>query len=146
MLVRDIMTTDITTLRQDEVLLDATLILARGGFRHIPIVNGSELVGIVTERDVKHYTPSVLSGIPPDEYNRLMETTPLSKIMRRNPMTIEPGKTVYEACRILYDNRIGCLPVVEGGELKGIVTTTDMLNLALQLLKEKGLAPPEPAA
>ncbi len=143
MFVRDIMTTDIITLREDEALLDATLILARGGFRHIPIMSGSELVGIVTERDVKHYTPSILSGIPPEEYNRLMETTPLSKIMRRNPVTIEPSKTVYEACQMLYDHRIGCLPVVESGELKGIITTTDMLSLALRLLKEKGLAPPE---
>jgi acetoin utilization protein AcuB len=142
MLVRDIMTTDLTTLREDEVLLDATLILARGGLRHIPILNGTKLVGIVTEKDVKHYTPSILSGIAPEEYNRLMETTPLSKIMRRNPTTIEPGKTVYEAAQILVDHRIGCLPVVENGELKGIITTTDMLNLLLRLLKEKGLAPP----
>ena len=142
MLVRDIMTTDLTTLREDEVLLDATLILSRGGFRHIPIMNGTQLVGIVTDKDVKHYTPSILSGIPPDEYNRLMETTPLSKIMTRDPTTIEPGKTVYEAAQTLYDRRIGCLPVVEDGELKGIITTTDMLNLLLQLLREKGLVLP----
>lgn len=146
MFVRDIMTTDLTTLREDEALLDATLILARGGFRHIPIVKGSELVGIVTERDVKHYTPSVLSGITQEEYNRLMEATPLSKIMRRNPVTVEPGRTVYEACQLLYDHRIGCLPVVQGKELKGIITTTDVLSLTLRLLKEKGLAPPETVA
>ena len=85
MLVRDIMTTDLTTLREDEALLDATLIFARASFRHIPILNGKQLVGIVTERDLKHYTPSILSGIPAEEYNRLMETTPLSKIMTRNP-------------------------------------------------------------
>jgi CBS domain-containing protein len=141
MLVRDIMTTELTTLREDEVLLDATLILARGGFHHIPILNGKQLVGIVTEKDVKHYTPSILSGIPSEEYNRLMATTPLSKIMSRHPITIEPGKTVYEAARALYEHRIGCLPVVEDGELRGIITTTDMLNLLLQLLTEKGLAP-----
>ena len=142
MLVRDLMTTDLTTLREDEVLLDATLLLARGGLRHIPILNDKKLVGIVTDKDVKHYTPSILSGIPPAEYNRLMETTPLSKIMSRNPTTIEPGKTVYEAAQILFDHRIGCLPVVEDGELRGIITITDMLNLLIKLLKEKGLAPP----
>jgi CBS domain-containing protein len=142
MLVRDIMTTDFITLREDEALLDATLIFARAGFRHIPILNGTHLVGVVTERDLKHYTPSILSGIPPEEYNRLMETTPLSKIMTRNPATIEPSKTVYEAAQILFDRRIGCLPVVEDGELKGIITTTDMLNLLLQLLREKGFVPP----
>jgi acetoin utilization protein AcuB len=136
------MTTDFTTLREDEVLLDATFIFARASFRHVPIVNGKQLVGIVTERDLKHYTPSILSGIPPEEYNRLMEATPLSMIMTRNLVTIEPGKTVYEAAQLLYDHRIGCLPVVEDGELKGIITTTDMLNLLLRLLKEKGLVPP----
>lgn len=140
MFVRDIMTTDLTTLREDEMLLDAILLLARAGFRHIPIVNGEQLVGIVTERDVKHYTPSILSGISPDDYNRLMEDTPLSKIMTRNPATIEPGKTVYDAAEMLFDRRIGCLPVVEDGALKGIITTTDMLKLLLALLKEKGLA------
>ncbi|MGD1102860.1 MAG: CBS domain-containing protein [Terriglobia bacterium] len=144
MLVRDIMTTDLTTLREDDALLDATLIFAfaRSNFRHIPIMNGKQLVGVVTERDLKHYTPSILSGISSDEYNRLMESTPLSKIMTRDPTTIEPGKTVYEAAQLLYDRRIGCLPVVEDGELKGIITTTDMLNLLLQMLKEKGLVPP----
>src|SRR5208337_3401443 len=112
MLVRDLMTTDVTTLQDDEVLLDATLIFARATFRHIPILNGKQLVGIVTERDLKHYTPSILSGIPAEEYNRLMETTPLSKIMTREPVTIEPNKSVYEAAQMLYDGRIGCLPVV----------------------------------
>jgi len=141
MLVRDIMTTDLTTLREDEVLLDATLILARGGLRHIPILNGTKLVGIVTEKDVKHYTPSILSGIAPEEYNRLMETTPLSKIMTRDPVTIRPGNSVAEAAQMLYDRRIGCLLVVEGGDLKGIITTTDMLKLLVQMLKEKGAAP-----
>ena len=140
MLVRDIMTTDLTTLGEDEMLLDATLILARAGFRHIPILSGDKLVGIVASTDVKHYTPSILSGIPAAEYNRLMETTPISKVMTRNPITIEPGKTVYEAALLLYDNRIGCLPVVENGALKGIVTTTDMLGLLLQMMREKGMA------
>jgi len=146
MLVRDIMTTDLTTLREDEALLDATLILARASFRHIPIVDGDRLVGIVTSTDVKHYTPSILSGIAPDEYNRLMESTPLSKIMTRDPLTIEPGKTVYEAARLLYDQRIGCLPVVEDGVLKGIITRTDTLSLLLRILQEKGLVPSDPVS
>jgi len=91
---------------------------------------------------VKHYKPSILSGIPPEEYNRLMATTPLSRIMSRNPTTIAPGKTVYEAAQILFDQRIGCLPVVEDGKLKGIITTSDMLSVLLKLLQARGLAPP----
>jgi acetoin utilization protein AcuB len=142
MLVRDFMTTDLTTLQETDALLEATLVFATSTFRHLPILREKKLVGVVTERDLKHYTPSVLSGIPPEEYNRLMETTPLSKIMTRDPATIAPDNSVFDAVQILYDRRIGCLPVVENGELKGIITTTDMLKLLVVLLKEKGMVPP----
>jgi acetoin utilization protein AcuB len=142
MLVRDFMTTDLTTLQEDETLLDAALIFARSTLRHIPIVRNNKLVGIVTERDLKHYTPSILSGIPAEQYNQLMETTPLSKIMTRDLVTIRPERSLFEAAQTLYDRRIGCLPVVADGELKGIITTTDMLKLLVHLLTEKGAAPP----
>ena len=141
-LVRDVMSTDVTTLLEDEVLLDATLVLARAGLRHIPVMNGERLVGVITSTDVKHYTPSILSGIPAEEYNRLMATTPISKIMTRNPITIEPDQTVFEAAGLLLDRRIGCLPVVENGTLKGIITTTDMLKVLLQLMRDLGFVPP----
>jgi CBS domain-containing protein len=140
--VGDIMTADLITLNGDAPLSEAMLIFSRGSVRHIPIVNGKQLVGILTERDLKHYTPSILSGISSEQYNRLTDTTPVSKVMSHAPLTIEPGKSLYEAAQMLYDRRIECLPVVEGGELKGIVTVTDMLNLLLRFLAEKGLAPP----
>jgi CBS domain-containing protein len=142
MLVRDAMTTHVTTLRADDMLLDAMRIFARAAFRHLPILNAKHLVGMVRESDLKHYTASIPSGISPEERNRLMETTPLSQIMTRDLITIEPSKTIYEAAQMLYDRRLECLPVVEDGEFKGIITTTEMLNLLLQLLKEKGLVPP----
>ena len=64
MLVRDIMTTDLTTLREDEALLDATLIFARAGCRHIPILSGMQLLGIVTKRETirDSYHPSPRDG------------------------------------------------------------------------------------
>jgi acetoin utilization protein AcuB len=147
MLVRDIMTRELTTLQETEFLLDATLIFSRASCRHVPILRGKRLVGIVTERDLKHYSPSILLGIPADEYNRLMATTSLSKIMTRDMITIQPDQPVYEAAQILYDRRIGCLPVVEDGELTGIVTTTDMLRLLCTLLSnETGDVQPEMAS
>ena len=117
-------------------MLDATLVFARAGIHHIPIMNGKHLVGLVTDKDLKHYSPSILSGLPIEEYNRLMESTPLSKIMTRTLLTIEPEQTVRETAQILHDRRIGCLPVVEGSERKGIVTTTDLVKLLLHLLKK----------
>jgi acetoin utilization protein AcuB len=136
MLVRDIMTTDLTTLGEDETMLDANLIFARAGIHHIPIMNGKHVGGLVKDKDLKHYSPSIPSRISVGEYNRLMESTPPSKIMTRASQTIEPGKTVREVAQIFNERRVGCLPEVEGSELKGIGTTTDMVKLLLQMLKE----------
>jgi len=135
MLVRDLMTTEVVTLQETDTLLDASLIFVRSTLRHVPILRGKQLVGVVTERDVKRFTPSVLSGITPNEYNQLMETTPLSKVMTRNPLTMKPDEPVRGAARTFSTQKIGCLPVVESGEVVGILTTTDMLKLLGRLLE-----------
>jgi CBS domain-containing protein len=138
MLVRDFMTTEVNCLQETDTLLDATMVFVSSTLRHLPVLRGKQLVGIITERDVKQYAPSVLSGISPDAYNQVMETTPLSRVMTRDPLTVRPDQSAFEAAEILSARRIGCLPVVENGELKGIITTTDMLKLLIRLLESKG--------
>lgn len=135
MLVRDFMTRDVTTLQETDTLLDATMIFVRSTLRHLPVLRDDKLVGVVTERDVKQFSPSVLSGISPEEYNQLMESTPVSRVMTRDPATVTPGQSMFEAVKILTARRIGCLPVVENGQLKGILTTTDMLRLLARMLE-----------
>ncbi len=135
MLVSDYMTSELTCVDEDDCLLDATMIFLRSTLRHLPVLRGKRLVGVITERDVKQYAPSVLSGITSDEYNRVLETTPISRVMTRDPVTVRPGQQVIEAARLLTSKRIGCLPVVEDGELRGIITTTDMLKLLMKMLE-----------
>jgi len=135
MQVREFMTTDVTTVQETDTLLDATMIFVRSTLRHLPVLREKKLVGVVTERDVKQFSPSVLSGISPDEYNQLMETTPISRVMTRDPATVNPDQSMFEAVKVLTTRRIGCLPVVENGELKGILTTTDMLRLLARMLE-----------
>jgi CBS domain-containing protein len=137
MLVRDFMTAQVTSLKESDAMLDAAMIFIRSTLRHLPVLRDKTLVGVITERDFKRFAPSIHSGISPDEYNRLMESTPISKIMTRDPITIGPEQSMFEAAKILYTRRIGCLPVVEEGELKGIITTTDMLNLLIHLLEQR---------
>ena len=111
------------------------MIFVRSTLRHLPVLREKKLVGVVTERDVKQFSPSVLSGISPDIYNQLMETTPISRVMTRDPATVNPDQSMFEAVKVLTTRRIGCLPVVENGELKGILTTTDMLRLLARMLE-----------
>jgi len=141
MLVRDFMTTDVTALQVTDTLLDARMVFVRSSFRHLPVLRGKQLVGVVTEHDVRQYTPSTLSGVTPEEYNRILETTPVSRAMTREPLSVRPDQPVFEAANILYTQRFGCLPVVEDGELVGIVTTTDMLRLLVRMMMDQGLIP-----
>ena len=136
MLVRDYMTTDLMTVQETDTLLDATMFFVRSTFRHLPVIREKQLVGIITERDVKQYAPSVLSGLSPDEYNTIMETTPISRVMTRNPLTVQPDQSVLDAAKLLYAKRLGCLPVVQDGELVGIITTTDMLKVLTHILEK----------
>jgi len=141
MLVRDFMTTEVTALQDTDTLLDARMVFVRSSFRHLPVLRGKQLVGVVTEHDVRQYTPSTLSGVTPEEYNRILETTSVSRAMTREPLSVRPDQPVFEAANILYTQRFGCLPVVENGELVGIVTTTDMLRLLVRMMTDQGLIP-----
>jgi acetoin utilization protein AcuB len=136
MLVRDYMTTELMTVQETDTLLDATMFFVRSTFRHLPVLRSRELVGIITERDVKQYAPSVLSGLSAEEYNTIMETTPISRVMTRSPLTVQPDQSVLDAAKLLYAKRLGCLPVVQNGELVGIITTTDMLKVLTHMLEK----------
>lgn len=136
-IVRDVMSTNLTTLDHESRLLDAVLLMRSSGYRHIPIVNGEKLVGIVSDRDVQRASPSLLSKISQEEYNRIFEGTPISRIMVRDPMTVNPATPLRDAVRIVHENKFGCIPVVEGeNRLVGMVTVTDLLGVLDRLLSE----------
>ena len=139
MFVREFMTTEVTSLQETETLLDAAMIFVRSTLRHLPVLRGKQLVGIITERDVKQFAPSLLTRISAEEYNQVMEKTPVSRVMTRDPLTVKANESMFEVATTLHAKRIGCLPVVENGELVGIITTTDLLALLVRLLKDQGL-------
>ena len=133
-LVRDFMTAPAKSIARGARLLDAVLTLRSTGFRHLPIVDGERLVGIISDRDVQRLTPSLLSKITQDEYNAVFENTPLDRVMTRDPLTVTPATPLREAAAILHEKRLGCLPVVEDGRLVGILTVTDLLGVLLRFL------------
>jgi acetoin utilization protein AcuB len=141
MLVRDFMTCDVTTIDEHDNLLDTTLAFRRTHFRHLPVLAADKLVGIVTEGDVRQFLPSLMSRAGAEEYNQILESTPVSKVMTRNPLTVGPQQPVAEAAHLLFTHHIGCLPVVEEGELKGVISTTDMLRLLIYLTRERPSQP-----
>lgn len=129
-LIRDIMTTDLSTLESDARLLDATLLMRSSGLRHLPVVKDGRPVGVISDRDVQRASPSIFSKLTPEEYNQMFETTPIEKVMTKEPFTTGPDTPVKEVLQSMLDQKYGsCLVIDEEGKLVGIVTNTDMLRL-----------------
>lgn len=139
--VRDYMTRNVTTLKDDARLLDAALLIRRTGRRHVPIVDASgKPVGIISDRDVSRMAPSMLARMTPEEYNQIFEATPITVAMTKNPITLPPDTPIGDAVRVLYEKKIGAVIVTEADKIAGILTVTDMLGLLNELLSREKAA------
>jgi len=139
MSLSEIMTRDVKTLPADVPLLDAMVFLREHSVRHVPVVDGDNaLIGIVTDRDVKRATPSALIQGQREVWDQVVRDTPLSKIMTRDPVSLGPNSTIRQALQLFTAERIGCLPIVEGKRLVGIVTAHDLFKAMLKLLDTHG--------
>jgi acetoin utilization protein AcuB len=136
MLVADVMTRELVTLTPEQTLRDAIELLRRGQIRHLPVVDGRRLLGIVTDRDVKRATPSVLTGIDKDAYDNSLITIKVGQLMTREPITVPGRSPLKNAVEIFIQKRVGALPVVDDGQLVGILTDSDVLRVAYDLLPD----------
>lgn len=135
-LVRDYMTTDPVTLVETDALRAAVELVLVRRVRHAPVVSeDGSLVGIVTDRDVKRMLPSPLEAPDSEEYERLLDETPVARVMTREPVVIQGAMTVAQAVRLMLQRRIGGMPVLDDGRLVGIFTETDALRGYLELLE-----------
>jgi acetoin utilization protein AcuB len=132
MLVEDIMKKDVITVDSNDSLRLTLLKVHQNRIRHIPIVEQGKLVGIISDRDIRDACPSIISASHPDD-EKVM-TTPVSTIMRRDVITAHPLDFIEEAALALYENHIGCLPVVVDDTLVGILTETDILHTLVELM------------
>ena len=132
------MTAEPETLEINHSLLDAVLLLRRANLRHIPILENGKLVGVLTDRDVGRFAPTMLLPLAPQDYNSVFENTSVEKVMTRNPVSTIPDAPLTEAVEMLYKNRLGCLPVLENGSVVGIITKADMLRALHDLITAPG--------
>lgn len=139
--VRDYMTRDPITVHEEDLLREAVETVMIRRIRHLPVLDErGRLVGIVTDRDIRRTLPSPLSAAAPEEYEALLETTPVSRIMSKNVITVEADTPVAGAVETLLNKKIDGLPVLESGVLVGIFTVRDALRAYLELLRGRPLA------
>jgi acetoin utilization protein AcuB len=134
--VRQFMASPVTSLPSSARLLDAGLLLRAGRIRHIPIIDDGQLIGILSDRDIQRCTPSMLTRVSAEEYNAIFEDTPVWKVMTRDPQYISPDASLHTAAALLHSDKLGCLPVVENGQVIGIITKDDMLSALMGFLDE----------
>jgi acetoin utilization protein AcuB len=135
MLVRDQMTPDPFFSSPDAALVEIHELMQEKNVRHVPILDSEEsLVGLITRRALVEALPS-----EPDQFGPFVVNYALAKLKAENAMirdvvTIAPDVTVEEAARVMADEKIGCLPVLEEGKLVGIISDSDLFNIMTDLL------------
>jgi acetoin utilization protein AcuB len=122
---------DPVTIGPDASFYEARNLIHEKGVRHLPVVDKNNvLVGIVTDRDIREAAPSDATLLSVQELNYLLGKLKVSSFMtpKDKLVTITPDTIIEEAVQLMHDNKIGCLPVLEGGKLYGIFTETDALD------------------
>ena len=135
--VGEYMTRDPITVSEDTSMKEAMLLLRTHHIRHLPVANGKVLVGLVSDRDIRKASPSLLSGIGKNDYEQVLEDTSVGRIMTREPFTVTETTTLSDAVSVLLEKKFGSLPVVDGDELVGIFTEIDALKILLRQLNER---------
>ena len=128
----EIMNRTLVTVDTHASLRQAQRILDRRNIRHLFVMDGKRLVGIVTDRDLRKAAPSSKSPLTTSEREEFMDELKVVEVMLRKLITASPSTTVREAAKVMIREKIGCLPVVDGKTLVGIVTETDLLEILVR--------------
>jgi CBS domain-containing protein len=136
--VRDIMGKTLVTISVSETLSTVEDIMTLGHVRHMPVVRGGKLVGVVSERDLLRASLSVLSKHRGEERRAFLHVVEIARVMSAPPIVIGPDASIDEAARVMAEKKIGCLPVVDGEDLLGMVTETDVLRCVAGIGPDEG--------
>jgi CBS domain-containing protein len=129
MMIRELMTGGLITVRRETPVQDARDLMAKEQVRHLPVTSArGELIGIVTDRDIRLNVPSPATSLSVQEIGHLFAKLTVGQIMTRSVITVTPDRPAREAAQLMLDHRIGAVPVVDDGRLIGILTETDIVR------------------
>ncbi len=134
MFVRNKMTTNPFTISPDSTIPDAHEIMAKNGIKRLPVVKDGVLVGVVSREDIAQASPSKATSFSVGELTYLLARTKISQIMKKAPVTISPDALLEEAAIKMRSNEVGFLPVVNNGQVVGIITESNIFDAFIELL------------
>jgi CBS domain-containing membrane protein len=136
--VRDLMTAGVRTVKAGDRLIHLYDLLVDGRIRHVPVLDDEGLlVGLVTHRDFLRRVSAPQSELPLGLQTELMRRMEVGEIMNADVETIEPDASVRQAAQVMLENKYGCLPVVDGERLVGIITESDFVRCLADLVPEE---------
>lgn len=128
--VRDIMTRDVQTVRRNDQLAIADDLMKQARIRHLPVLDDYDRVcAVVSQRDLFRGALLRALGFGGRAEDSMLRQVVVKEAMSDELYTATPDMTAAEAARLMIDRKVGCLPVVEGEKLVGIVTETDFVRL-----------------
>ena len=133
MFVSNWMTAKVYTITTDEYLSDAISIMREHGVRHLPILKNGKLKGILSDRDIKEYSPSKATALDIYELHYLLAKTRVQDVMQPKVITTRPDTPVEEAAMLMLDREIGCLPVLDEGRMVGIISERDIFRALVDI-------------
>jgi acetoin utilization protein AcuB len=142
MLVKNWMSKEVITVEADDTMQNAIYILQEQNIKMLPVMDDTNLVGIITDRDLKKASPSDATTLDMHELLFLISKIKVKDLMKKPVFTARPDDTVEEAAALLLEKKISGLPVIdENNRLVGIITRSDIFRVLLSLsgLGKKGI-------
>ena len=134
MIIERRMTKNPVTINPEASVVEASELMKKEKVHRLPVLDRDKnLIGVISEKDILFATPSPASSLSIHEMAYLLSKLTVRKLMTKNPVTISRTTTVEEAARLMVDQDLSCLPVVEEGKLVGIVSKSDMFKILLEL-------------
>ena len=134
MIIERRMTKNPVTINPEASVVEASELMKKEKVHRLPVLDRDKnLIGVISEKDILFATPSPASSLSIHEMAYLLSKLTVRKLMTKNPVTINRTTTVEEAARLMVDQDLSCLPVVEDGKLVGIVSKSDMFKILLEL-------------
>jgi CBS domain-containing protein len=130
--ISHIMTKSVVTVNQNDDLKEVVTKLKSNSIRHIPVVNGKEVIGIISRTDINRLTFGALFDGQDGADEAILDMLTISQIMTSKPKTVSSETVIKDLAEIFVKEEFHALPVVDNGVLKGIVTTTDVIRYLLE--------------
>jgi len=133
MFVSGWMTKKVFTVSPDDSVTDALRLMRDKGIKHLPVTKDDKVKGIISDRDIKEYSPSKATSLDVYELHYLLAKTTVKDVMKAKVITTTPATPIEEAAMVMHDEGIGCLPVVEQGRLAGIISDMDIYRVLVDI-------------